>query len=105
MASDMRGTLGGLVHPLKLSLLQSVQCTILRNYIGETVLALFLTVETDLLFESPVVGKADSSSVLRQRTEPVIARVELISVGAAYKHVIQSFIGPRFKVIWALNRR
>ena len=99
MASDMRGTLGDLVHPLKLSLLQSVQCSILRNYIGETVLALSLTVEPDLLFESPVADKACNSNVLKQRTAPVIVRVELKSVGAAYKHVIQSFIGPRFKVV------
>ena len=63
----LRSTLGGLVHPWELVLLQGVEELVLPHGIGEPVVSLIVPVTINPLFETPVVGKTSYSCMLRER--------------------------------------
>src|SRR5690606_36570367 len=79
----LRRTLGHLIHPRELRLLQPVQLSMLLN----SVCALAgLLVQFDPSGKPPVVGKPGCSGMLRQQDALLPVRVKLVAVGTVNLH-------------------
>jgi len=88
----LRSTLGTLVHPGKLGLLQTIEESVLLHGVSEPVCSLVGPEEMDTLFETPVIGKTSDSCMLVEAFPLLIVRVQFVPVSLGHQHEVRTLV-------------